>query len=863
MPDQIMLVNSSADDECRIAVVEDGKLEELYSERTSSQSHVGNVYLGRVTNVEPAIQAAFVDFGTGRNGFLHISDLHPMYFPGETKDTTERVGKKTPRRERPPIQAALKRGQEILVQVLKDGIGTKGPTLTSYISIPGRFLVMMPFMERLGVSRRVEDEDQRRELRSALDGLDLPDGFGFIMRTAGLGQTKTELKRDLAFLQRLWKDMQRRKNRSGGKPQELYAESDLLIRTIRDVVSKDINRIVVDDISALKRIDRFLAVVAPRSGPELVYYDRETPLFHAFGVEQQITEIRSPVAPLPSGGYLVIEQTEALVAIDVNSGKSRDSRDAETNAYRTNQEAVKEIARQLRLRDLGGLVINDLIDMNQRKHQQAIENAFRDHLKKDRARTKILRTSQFGIIEMTRQRMRGGIQSSQHKVCPHCDGAGHIKSPETVALDMMRNVAALLDLKIVQQVEVSVARLVASEILSKQRYRLCLLEQRTGKKVHVRVSEDIAPDRVDYYAYDDRGSDINLEHLPHPQPPEDLPVLRRGEIEELEEGQEQLLEDEHAQAKSQFLEEVKTAHGAQAAPQGDEEGQGKKRKRRRRRKRKKGTAAEQSGEQTPEQPQETTGEDSPQQSAEFPAEADSQEDEDDERPKKRRRRRGRRGGRKNRKPEPGTSRDKAPQPQAADAPESAEDLADEVTAPEAAPVDEAKEMAAAEHGQPADGADAPDAAAEAEEPKKRKSRRRKKTTKKAAEAEDEAPAAAAQVETKPEKKSQADAPDEAETEPPAEKKTKRKTRRKKKTKAAAESNEGAAAAATKKAEDKPAEATPPAGKTTTSAPAAADGSVQKLTPAGSKKLPKRKSIRATTRRTKKPIGTPPTDVGVE
>ncbi|MFG0252173.1 MAG: Rne/Rng family ribonuclease, partial [Phycisphaerales bacterium JB038] len=427
MSNQIMLVNAAAGDECRIAVLEDGRLEELYSERTSSQSHVGNVYVGRVTNVEPAIQAAFVDFGVGRNGFLHISDLHPMYFPGETQDTTERVGKKTPRRDRPPMQQALKRGQQILVQVLKEGIGTKGPTLTSYISIPGRYLVMMPFMERLGVSRRVEDEDQRRDMRKILDTLDVPEGFGFIMRTAGLGQTKTELKRDLAYLQRLWKDMQRRKKRAGGKPLELYSESDLLIRTIRDVVSKDIARVVVDDISALKRIDRFLSVVAPRSGPELAYYDQETPLFHAYGVEQQIADIRSPVAPLPSGGYLVIEQTEALVAIDVNSGKSRSSRDAETNAYKTNMEAVKEISRQLRLRDLGGLVINDLIDMTQRKHQSAVENAFRNHLKKDRARTKILRTSQFGIIEMTRQRMRGGIQSAQPKPCPHCEGTGHLK----------------------------------------------------------------------------------------------------------------------------------------------------------------------------------------------------------------------------------------------------------------------------------------------------------------------------------------------------------------------------------------------------------------------------------------------------
>jgi ribonuclease E len=229
-----MLINYIPGDECRVALTVDGKLEEFHSERANNLNIVGNIYVGKVMNVERSIQAAFIDFGYGVNGFLHISDLHPQYFPGEDENTTEKIGKKTPRRERPPIERCLKRGQKILVQVLKEGISTKGPTLTSYLSIPGRFLVMLPDMDKVGVSRKVEDEDQRRTMRKILDSLDLPKEFGFILRTAGMNQTKAELKRDLAYLQRLWKDIDKRLGQ-GDKPRLLYAESDLLMRALRDI----------------------------------------------------------------------------------------------------------------------------------------------------------------------------------------------------------------------------------------------------------------------------------------------------------------------------------------------------------------------------------------------------------------------------------------------------------------------------------------------------------------------------------------------------------------------------------------------------------------------------------------------------
>ena len=515
-PTEVMVVNDVPGEECRVAILHDGHLEELYAERTGSATNVGNIYKGRVTNVESAIQAAFVDYGEGQSGFLHISDLHPRYFPGD--DRTERVGKKIPRRERPPMQKALRRGDEILVQVLKQGIGTKGPTLTSYLSIPGRLLVMMPEMDRVGVSRKVEDETRRREMRKILDTLDLPDGCGFIMRTAGFGATKTELKRDVAYLTRLWKVMDQR-IKTVGAPCELYTESDLLIRTIRDVLRPSIKAIVVDSESAYERVSMFLRVIAPRSAPRVVNYRRTSPVFHAYDVERQIELIHAREVPLPSGGAIVIDQTEALVAIDVNSGKSRSASDSETNAYRTNCEAVDEIARQLRLRDLGGLVVNDLIDMRSHKNRRQIEERFKNLLKTDRARTTVARISEFGIVEMTRQRMRPSLRKSSFVACPHCAGQDEVRSPEYQGSYATRHIGFLLQYERIARVEVVCSPHVASYMLSQRRRQLVELEDVTGKRIDVRVSDAIAADRVDFYGYDARDADVDLEKLPRSKQP--------------------------------------------------------------------------------------------------------------------------------------------------------------------------------------------------------------------------------------------------------------------------------------------------------------------------------------------------------
>src|SRR5688500_19327192 len=341
-----MLINVSEGEECRIAIVEGGKLEELYMERTSSTSHVGNVYKGRVTNVEPSIQAAFVDFGLGRNGFLHISDLMPTYFGGKAEDVVESVGRKMARRDRPPIQRCLKRGDDIVVQIIKEGIGTKGPTLSTYVSIPGRILVMMPGMSKLGVSRKIEDDEERRRLRVILDSLKPPKECGFIIRTAGVGRSKTDIQRDLQYLTRLWQNIDK-KMKSGPGPMELYTEGDLITRTVRDVFTSDIDRLIVDNRDVANRVSDFFKIALPRTKSKVELYEGTVPLFHKYGIEREIELMYSRHVPLPSGGSLVIDSTEAIVAIDVNSGKFRDHSDAEMTAFKTDMEAADEIPRQL------------------------------------------------------------------------------------------------------------------------------------------------------------------------------------------------------------------------------------------------------------------------------------------------------------------------------------------------------------------------------------------------------------------------------------------------------------------------------------------------------------------------------------
>ncbi len=512
-PDErAMLINVAEGEECRIAIVHQNRLEELFIERDSSASHVGNIYKGRVTNVEPSIQAAFIDFGLPKNGFLHISDLQPQYFPDGMRGI-EDIGRKTPRRDRPPIQKCLRRGQEVIVQIIKEGIGTKGPTLTTYVSIPGRYLVMMPGMNRLGVSRRIEDEEARRKMRRLLDELDLPKDMGFILRTAGQDQTKRELQRDLTYLQRLWNVVARRV-KSDRAPCELYQESDLVIRTIRDVYSSEFNRVIVDCTKTAQKVRDFLSIAMPRGGSEVEEYSGHEPLFHRFSIEQEIERLYSRVVPLPSGGSLIIDSTEALVAIDVNSGRFRDHDDAEETAFRTNMEAADEIARHLRLRDLGGLILCDFIDMRTDKHRREVERCLRDALKKHKERAKCLRMSQFGIIEITRQRMRPSIKKSIYQDCPHCHGTGLIKNAESMTLDVIRLLAVATHHEQVERVSVRVPPSVAFHLQNHKRAKIFAMEQDTGIRITIHGDSHLGPDQYLFECLDQRGGVVRVIDVP-------------------------------------------------------------------------------------------------------------------------------------------------------------------------------------------------------------------------------------------------------------------------------------------------------------------------------------------------------------
>lgn len=504
-----MLINSATGQECRIAIVDDRVLEELYVERASSASHVGNVYKGRITNVEPSIQAAFVDFGLPKNGFLHISDVHAQHFP-KKRAKPEPVGRKRPHRYRPPIQECLKPGQDIVVQMTKEGIGTKGPTMTTYLSIPGRLLVMMPGMARLGVSRKVEDEEARAKAKQTLQQLDLPPDMGFIVRTAGVDHPKRDLQRDLNYLLRLWKSTEKL-IQSAKAPAALYRESDLVIRTIRDVYNSEIHRVVCDDAAVARRVKNFLDVAMPRTKNVVEVYTGTGGLFHESGLEDEIEKIHSRHVELPSGGSLVIDQTEALVAIDVNSGRFRDPSDAETTALKTNLEAAREIGRQLRLRDLGGVVVMDFIDMREEKNRRTVEKTFREAIKPDRAKTRMLHINSFGILELTRQRVGPSLKHSYYRACTHCDGSGLVKSEESQTLAILRILQRACANQDVATIEITVAPPVAHYLANIERGHITRLEAQSRRTIIIAADGGLSGSDVVVTCTNSRGSRIAWE----------------------------------------------------------------------------------------------------------------------------------------------------------------------------------------------------------------------------------------------------------------------------------------------------------------------------------------------------------------
>ena len=421
-----MLFNATQQEELRVAIVDGQKLIDLDIESASREQRKSNIYKGVITRIEPSLEAAFIDYGEERHGFLPFKEVARSYFK-EGVDAG-----------RARIQDALREGQEVIVQVEKDERGTKGAALTTFISLAGRYLVLMPNNPRGGgVSRRVEGED-RNELRDTIDQLQVPEGMSVIARTAAIGRSLEELNWDLNYLMQLWSAVESASQDQSKKPFLIYLESSLVIRAIRDYFQPDIGEILIDTEEIFEQAKSFMQTVMPGNVGKVKLYRDDVPLFSRFQIEHQIESAYSRQVALPAGGAIVIDHTEALVAIDVNSARATRGGDIEETALRTNLEAADELARQLRLRDLGGLVVIDFIDMDSGKHQREVENKLQNALKYDRARVQLGRISKFGLLEMSRQRLRASLGESSQIVCPRCEGHGRMRSVESLSLSIIR-----------------------------------------------------------------------------------------------------------------------------------------------------------------------------------------------------------------------------------------------------------------------------------------------------------------------------------------------------------------------------------------------------------------------------------------
>ncbi|MDP3028206.1 MAG: Rne/Rng family ribonuclease [Deltaproteobacteria bacterium] len=482
-PEKKLIINAEASEECRIALVEDGKLEAFHIETIGHEVTRGNIYKSKVVSIEPSLQAAFIDYGGEKNGFLSLSEIHPEYYGVETA---------AEKGERLRIQDLIEKGQELLVQVVKEAAGQKGAALTTYLSLPGRYLVLLPGSSSAGVSRKIEDEEQRKKLKEIMKDFELPEGIGFIVRTASLETTKRELSKDLQYLLRLWKDI-KDKGQTLPAPALIYKEEYLIIRSLRDYFSSDTCEILVDDKESFDRIRDFMRIISPRHYPLVKLYKDPGPIFSRYNLEAQIEKIYESRVNLPSGGSIVINPTEALVAIDVNSSRAVREKEPEETAFKTNMEAAEEIARQLRLRDLAGLIVIDFIDMRQAAHQRAVEKRLRDSLKKDKAKIEIGKISKFGLLELTRQKLRSPISMGSYKTCSHCQGRGIVRSVEAQAIAVLRRIQAGLSRGDVSGVQVRIPVDVATYLLNRKRGELFHLETRRGLGIHIDGQTDLLP----------------------------------------------------------------------------------------------------------------------------------------------------------------------------------------------------------------------------------------------------------------------------------------------------------------------------------------------------------------------------------
>ena len=488
------IIINSTPQETRIALVENGEVVELFFERKKDRGILGNIYKGKVVRVLPGMESAFVDIGLEKAAFLYVSEVfHPAdeyheMFLGEEEEPFE-SGSARGRGEPRHIEDLLTEGQEILVQVSKEPIGSKGCSVTSLVSLPGRYLVLMPFADHIGVSRRIEDGEERERLRAIAEEIQ-PQRMGLIARTAAEGVARADIVADLNYLLKVWEAILKAKNGTAA-PFLIHEEPDICVRAVRDLLSGEVRRIIVDSEESYGKIKDFLNLYLPDPSCSLELYQGFQPIFDYYNVELEIHRAMGKKVWLKSGGYIVIEQTEALVAIDVNTGRFVGKRNLEETILQTNLEAAREIAYQLRLRNIGGIIIIDFIDMEKVENREKVFNALKEHLRKDKAKTNVLKISELGLVEMTRKRTRESLCKTISEECPYCEGTGRVRSRYSICYDILRELKRLRNQSNGNKVLIHVHEDVADILLNEEAQMVDLLQAETGHEIVIRPVKDL------------------------------------------------------------------------------------------------------------------------------------------------------------------------------------------------------------------------------------------------------------------------------------------------------------------------------------------------------------------------------------
>jgi ribonuclease E len=560
-----MLINAQDPEAIRVAVLDGESLESYQIEVAERGLTRGNIYRGVIVNVQPSLNAAFVDYGAERHGFLAIQDVVPDAYYRQPANPS-----------RPRIDEVLERGKPIVVQVQKEPEGQKGAALTTNLSLAGRYLVLTPFDSVMGVSRKVEEEESRKHLKELVAGLKVPDGCGVIVRTNAADQSKVSLARDFAALLRVWKRVEAEAKQGGrGRGTKLlYSDQDLLLRALRDLLDSTVSEVLIDDDDAFEKAADYMRAFMPRTKTTLVRYTERTPLFSRYDLEPQIDRIYERSVPLPAGGSLVIDRTEALTAVDVNSGRATRASSQEETALNTNLEATREVARQLRLRDIGGLVVVDFIDMRSQKSQRRVEKELRDAMKVDKARSTVGKISPNGLLEINRQRIQQALLLRTHRPCPTCGGMGRISSPEMVALALMRRIEARAATGTLKAVKVGLHPELADSFQNARRRELAALESEFDIRIEIHAATHLRRSEQKIEWIDREPGDERPRPAPRPAPAAVVQVAAPAS---------ELDDDDFEEQDEEGEEEGDLA----ASPAG----QARKRSRRRRRSRRRGRSA--------------------------------------------------------------------------------------------------------------------------------------------------------------------------------------------------------------------------------------------------------------------------------